>query len=58
MLAAQAHGIDGFLFDWYWYAEKGKAGGPFLDAALEQGFLKMQNDHDFKFALMWANQDW
>eukprot|EP00041_Stephanoeca_diplocostata_P023715 m.588374 g.588374 ORF g.588374 m.588374 type:complete len:456 (-) comp22364_c0_seq1:806-2173(-) len=59
--AAQAHGVDGFLFDWYWYAEKGTAtGGGFLNEALDNGFIPMieQEESTMKFALMWANQDW
>lgn len=58
---AQAHGIDGFLFDWYWYAEKGAGtGGGFLNEALDSGFIPVteQKGNDMKFALMWANQDW
>jgi hypothetical protein len=48
--AARAHGIDAFLFDWYWYD------GPFLNRALDEGFLAA--DTDLRFALMWANHDW
>jgi hypothetical protein len=67
--SATANGIDMFLFDWYWYASptlatdivpdlQGPAGGPFLDAALNEGFLKAPNNEKMQFALMWANQDW
>ena len=51
----------------YWYASptigrvpdlQGKGGGPFLDGALNDGFLKAPNRDKMKFALMWANQDW
>jgi hypothetical protein len=48
--AAAEHGIAAFLFDWYWNDE-----GPFLQAALEQGFLDAPNRDRLKFALMWAN---
>ena len=43
----------------YYYAEKGTdgRGGGFLNGALEDGFLKV-NQSDVKFSLMWANQDW
>lgn len=51
--AASEHGIDAFIFDWYWYND-----GPYLNRALEQGFLKAENRKDLKFALMWANHDW
>ncbi|RKN86328.1 glycoside hydrolase family 99-like domain-containing protein [Paenibacillus ginsengarvi] len=51
--AASSHGIDAFLFDWYWYED-----GPYLQRALEQGFLQAANNERLKFALMWANHDW
>src|SRR5947209_5508857 len=50
--AAADHGIDAFIFDWYWYD------GPFLENALNNGFLKASNNGRIKFALMWANHDW
>ena len=49
--AAADHGINAFVFDWYWYD------GPFLERALNEGFLKSGNDR-LQFALMWANHDW
>ena len=51
--AAADHGIDAFIFDWYWYDD-----GPFLERALDEGFLKSPNNSRIKFALMWANHDW
>ncbi|MDQ8193864.1 glycoside hydrolase family 99-like domain-containing protein [Coraliomargarita sp. SDUM461004] len=50
---AADHGVDSFIFDWYWYND-----GPYLERALEQGFLRAKNNHRLKFALMWANHDW
>lgn len=50
--AAADSGIDAFLFDWYWYD------GPFLNGALDRGFLHAANNGRIKFALMWANHDW
>lgn len=50
--AAADHGIDAFVFDWYFNAK-----GPFLNGALEHGFLAATNRHRLKFALMWANHD-
>lgn len=50
---AADHGVTGFLFDWYYYED-----GPFLQDALERGFLKAPNCDRLKFALMWANHDW
>lgn len=51
--AAADHGIDAFVFDWYFYND-----GPFLQGALRDGFLKAPNNDRMKFALMWANHDW
>lgn len=51
--AAADHAIDTFLFDWYYYND-----GPFLQRALEEGYLNAPNNHRLKFALMWANHDW
>lgn len=66
--AATDAGIGFFLFDWYWYSSptcgggvpdlQGTGGGPFLDGALNDGFLKAANRNKMEFALMWANQDW
>lgn len=46
---AVSHGIDGFLFDYYWYED-----GPFLQRALDEGFLGAERT-EMTFALMWAN---
>ena len=51
--AAADHGVDSFIFDWYWYND-----GPFLQRGLEEGFLKAPNNDRLKFSLMWANHDW
>ena len=51
--AAADNHIDTFIFDWYYYDD-----GPFLQAALDQGFLKAPNCDRLKFALIWANHDW
>jgi hypothetical protein len=37
---------------------QGPGGGVFLGGALNDGFLKAQNNEKMLFALMWANQDW
>jgi hypothetical protein len=51
--AAADHGIDAFIFDWYYYDD-----GPFLDRPIDRGFLKARNNRRLKFAFMWANHDW
>jgi hypothetical protein len=51
--AAADHGIDAFIFDWYYYND-----GLFLERALEEGFFGAKNNNHIKFGLMWANHDW
>ncbi|MHB8969213.1 MAG: glycosyltransferase WbsX family protein [Pirellulaceae bacterium] len=51
--AAADHGIDAFIFDWYYYND-----GPFLDRPIDRGFLQAKNNARLKFAFMWANHDW
>lgn len=51
--AASDNGLSSFIFDWYWYED-----GPFLQRALDEGFIKAENNDLIKFALMWANHDW
>ena len=51
--AAADHGVNAFIFDWYYYND-----GPYLEAALDEGFLHATNNARLKFALMWANHDW
>ena len=50
--AATDHGVNVFIFDWYWFDE-----GPFLESSLNNGFLKANNRDKMKFYLMWANHD-
>ena len=49
---ASSHGIDAFIFDYYWFSE-----GPYRERCLLEGFLPAPNCKDIKFALMWANHD-
>lgn len=51
--AAADHGVDAFIFDWYYYDD-----GPYLDRPIDRGFLKARNIKRLKFAFMWANHDW
>lgn len=46
------HGVNVFIFDWYWYDE-----GPFLESSLNNGFLQAENNEKMQFYLMWANHD-
>ena len=50
--AATAAGVNVFIYDWYWYG-----GRPFLENALNEGFLKAANCERMKFYIMWANHD-
>lgn len=50
--AATDHGVNVFIFDWYWFDE-----GPFLESTLNDGFLKAENNREMQFYLMWANHD-
>jgi hypothetical protein len=50
--AAVEHGVDLFIFDWYWYE-----GEPFLESSLNDGFLGAKNSSQMQFYLMWANHD-
>lgn len=50
--AATDHGVNVFIFDWYWFDN-----GPFLESSLNNGFLKAKNNEKIKFYVMWANHD-
>ena len=49
---AKEYGIDGFIFDTYWFED----GGYRLNA-IEKGFFGAKSNKDFKFSLMWCNHD-
>jgi len=49
---ALEYGIDGFLWDMYWFED----GGYRLNA-LDKGFFGAKNNEKFKIALMWCNHD-
>lgn len=53
--AAADHGVTSFLYDWYWDLQG--ADGPFLQRALEEGFLQAANRERLRFGLMWANHN-
>jgi len=50
--AATDHGINVFIFDWYWFDD-----GPFLESSVNNGFLQAKNRDKMEFYLMWANHD-
>lgn len=49
---ATSHGVNVFIFDWYWFD-----GRPFMETTLDNGFLQAGNRSKMKFYLMWANHD-
>jgi glycosyltransferase involved in cell wall biosynthesis len=49
---ATDHGVNVFIYDWYWYEN-----GPYLESALNDGFLKAKNNEKMYFYVMWANHD-
>ena len=50
--AAVEHGVNVFIYDWYWFDRR-----PFLENCLNDGFLKAKNRGKMKFYLMWANHN-
>lgn len=50
--AALAHGVNVFIYDWYWFDHR-----PFLENCLNDGFLQAKNNESMRFYLMWANHD-
>jgi hypothetical protein len=49
---AADHGVNVFIYDWYWYD-----GRPFLEGCLNKGYLGARNNDKVKFYLMWANHN-
>ena len=50
--AATAAGVNVFIYDWYWYG-----GRPFLEDALNKGFLGAANCERMRFYIMYANHN-
>jgi hypothetical protein len=49
---AVEHGIDFFIYDWYW-----NQGGRSLEHGLHDGFFPARYQHLLKFCLLWANHN-
>ncbi|MDD6473677.1 MAG: glycoside hydrolase family 99-like domain-containing protein [Bacteroidales bacterium] len=49
---ALSHGINTFIYDWYWFMNY-----PYLESALNDGFLKAPSNQKMNFYIMWANHD-
>lgn len=57
---ALSHGVDGFLWDFYWFDDdegEGEKKGSYRLNALDKGFFGAKNNEQFKIALMWCNHD-
>ena len=50
--AAADHGVNVFIYDWYWYDRR-----PFLEQCLNKGYLQANNRERVRFYLMWANHN-
>lgn len=50
--AAVNYGVDGFIFDWYWFNDGGYRLG-----CIDNGFLNAKNCEKAKFGIMWCNHD-
>lgn len=49
---ALEYGVNTFIYDWYWFDSY-----PYLEGALDNGFLKASNCSKMNFYIMWANHD-
>ncbi len=47
---AVRHGVNTFVYDWYWFMDY-----PYLESALNDGFLGARNNRKMNFYIMWAN---
>lgn len=50
---AKKYGLDGFIFDFYWFKKE----GAYRRAALDRGFLGAANNRELEFSVMWCNHD-
>lgn len=49
---ALEYGVNTFIYDWYWFDHY-----PYLESALNDGFLKAPSNAKMEFFVMWANHD-
>ena len=49
---ALEYGVNTFVYDWYWFDHY-----PYLESALNDGFLKAPSNGKMEFFIMWANHD-
>lgn len=49
---ALKYGVNTFVYDWYWFDHY-----PYLESALDKGFLGAPSNEKMEFFIMWANHD-
>lgn len=49
---ALEYGVNTFIYDWYWFDHY-----PYLESALNDGFLKAPSNEKMEFFIMWANHN-
>ena len=49
---ALEYGVNTFVYDWYWFDHY-----PYLESALNDGFLMAPSNEKMEFFIMWANHD-
>jgi len=49
---ALKYGVNTFVYDWYWFDHY-----PYLESALNDGFLKAPSNQKMEFFIMWANHN-
>lgn len=54
---ALKYGVNTFIYDWYWYNSPDGWSGPYLEDALDKGFLGAPSNRKMNFYLMYANHD-
>lgn len=54
---ALKYGVNTFVYDWYWYKDPDGYNGPYLEGALDNGFLGAPSNKKMHFYIMWANHD-
>ena len=54
---ALKHGVNTFIYDWYWYNAPDGWSGPYLEDALDKGFLGAPSNRKMNFYIMYANHD-
>lgn len=52
---ALKYGVNTFIYDWYWYKAPDGWSGPYLEDALDKGFLGAPSNRKMGFYLMYAN---